>query len=475
MPNRSNYPPFIVLAGIIVAIALSCTQPTDVVSPITSTTLSLVAERLPTTPDGMIYEVWAASSNDTVSLGKFLYNVDSLKFYDSTGTERPNKFTLHDDLLKKAAGGYVWNSVFVSVETYPGSNTTPGPIMLVDQVTNPDDDPITMVFPLSDSLWQAGLFYNFEGVSDRNPYAGIGQGLWFSRFKHDYKLLNDTLSVSIDSSGPLMPAADTSKYYPCHVRSIRVETTLVTFPPDTLVFGYDYSANVDTIKKIAVRIDWDTCKLNPPTMRASLVTTYDTVPHVLDVSVFDQYYQGLPDYTSYGWKYRGWVVSTTVPKTAIGSFTPPAWKYKGPTWNFIPGDTGGLLTTGTFTSLERRSESGNPYGYPKPANSMYDVTPQSPGADFLNGSAMAGPLHGLSYVQLVPFTSHEGTVFVSLEPINFVGRNTNFPLIFAMRDIANNPYVYTQDIVEEDMYNKTSHVKGDLQGFPAVYVTIERF
>jgi hypothetical protein len=474
MPNRSNYLPFIVLAGLAVALALSCTQPTDVVTPVSSTTLSLVAERMPTTPSGMIYELWAAGSNDTVPLGQFLYNADSIKFYDSTGADRSNQFVLNDDLLKKSNAGYVWQSVFVSVETAPKSGGSHGPIMLIDQVTNPDDDPIILTFPLADSLNQAALYYNVDGASDRNAVTGRGQGLWFSRYAHILKRMQDTLSVAIDSSLPPSPIEDTTKEYPCHVKSVSVETTYVTFGSDTLLMGYDYHT-VDTVKKIAVRIEYEMCKYGPPYRKASFAFTWDTVPHVADLSVYGQAYEGLPDYTPYGFKYKGWIVSTAVPKSAVGSFTPPPWKYKGPTWNFMPGDTGGLLTTGTFSSLTQPDDDGNPYGYPKSASSMYAVSPPCPGGDFLDGAAMAGPLHGLNYVQLAQGLPNQATVFISLEPVNFVGRNTNFPLIFAMRDLPTSPYALLGDTVTQDMYNKASYIRGDLQGLPAVYVTLQRY
>jgi hypothetical protein len=474
MLRRTNFLPFLVLAAL-AAVWSGCSQPEDVVTPITSTSLTLAAERLPTTPSGMIYELWVAGASDTVSLGKFFYSADSAKYYvpggGSSWVERSNTFAFDDDLLKYQMNGSVksfkYSSVFVSVETYPTDDAAHGPIMLIDAVTDPNNDPLELVFPLSDTLWLATARMNMESTSDRN-LTNDGRGVWFSIYRAVDITRVDSLSLDTASSQVSIPIdeRDSSHTYICRIYNIRVESSLVAFGLDTLYY------DADTVRKIAVRYDQDVCYPASPWTKPSYVFTYQLAPEdTLSINLFSQDNFNLPNYSEFGWKYKGWVVSDQIPNTAMGAFTPPAWVYKGTSFNYIPGDGGGLFTTGTFSRIDTTDDDGNPYGYPKPASSLYDVTPLFPGGDFINSTTMNARF-GTGPVDLL---GGPGTAFISMEPANNPDTNTNFPLIVMLRSLPyDNPGSAMGSTVQLNMFNKSSHIGGDLQGFPTISIQLDR-
>ena len=77
MLRRLTFLPFLILAVAVCIGWLGCTQPEDIVTPISSSEITLAAERLPSLPDGMAYELWVADNSDTVSLGKFTWDAAS--------------------------------------------------------------------------------------------------------------------------------------------------------------------------------------------------------------------------------------------------------------------------------------------------------------------------------------------------------------------------------------------------------------
>lgn len=473
MLRRTNFLPFLVLAAL-AAVWSGCSQPDDVVTPITSTSLTLAAERLPTTPSGMSYELWVAGSSDTVSLGKFFYSADSAKFYVPSGgspwVERSNVFVLEDDLLKYQVNGsvksYKYSSVFVSVETYPTDAAPHGPIMLIDEVKDPETNPLELVFPLSDTLWNATCRMNMETPSDRDG-GNDGQGIWFATYTFADSQYYNFIDLDTSSTTVTIPVnqRDPDSLYLCRVYNIRPETTLYILDPNLLYL------DSDTLKKITMRYDVDMCSPQSPWTKPFYTFVYDSVSVQADLHFFSQDNFGFPDYTEYGWKYKGWVVSEAIPGNAMGDFTPPAWVYKGNSFNYIPGDGGGMFTTGTFTRVDSTDDDGNPYGFPKPASSLYPIAPARPGGDFINSAAMmarfgTGP---------VSFLSAPGTAFITLEPVNLVDTNTNFPLIVMLRSLPyDNPGSAMGLTVQLNMFNKSSHIGGDLQGFPTISISLDR-
>ncbi len=55
----------------ILAFAIGCDQPDDVVTLDSSAYVTLNPERLPSNPEGTVYQLWIADDTDTLSLGKF--------------------------------------------------------------------------------------------------------------------------------------------------------------------------------------------------------------------------------------------------------------------------------------------------------------------------------------------------------------------------------------------------------------------
>ncbi|TET94061.1 MAG: hypothetical protein E3J26_05250, partial [Candidatus Zixiibacteriota bacterium] len=115
----------------------------------------------------MIYELWVANDRDTVSLGKFGYHQTWKTFHDENGDERPdsNYFVLEGDIFDYSIERH--GHIFVSVETNPDDlPEVPGPIMLIDIVTEPSSDLIELRFPLNDSLTTTTVAFNMETPSD---------------------------------------------------------------------------------------------------------------------------------------------------------------------------------------------------------------------------------------------------------------------------------------------------------------------
>ena len=106
MLRRIKFLPVLLLAAFVVVMAAGCSQDEDVVSPVSTTELTLSALRLPIPPPGMIYELWAASSDDTISLGKFSYDPTLQTFLDANGDPRENVVQLGGDVFD-------YNALFV--------------------------------------------------------------------------------------------------------------------------------------------------------------------------------------------------------------------------------------------------------------------------------------------------------------------------------------------------------------------------
>lgn len=473
MPRRNNRLIFLAITLISLTLYWSCSQPGDVILEKSTTVVSLTSERLPSPPEGMIYELWvcknetvdtSVATSDVKSMGRFSFDNDVKKYYDENGVEIENRFVLDDDIFN-------YSKIFVSVELIddPEPNR-PGPIMLLDDVTLPDENPMYLVFPLSDSLHRATAAYNKETVSDRSP-SNVGRGIWFCNYETGRDSITDTNGIA-NIYFDTIDAEETDLIINCVEDEFGepvCDTSVAKMPWDTISteiqvvdvdYGADTIAYVDNITHTRVDIVYDSFSdTEAPYQKVNIRLYVNTTSFGVNLHIFNQFDFNLPDYSSLGWKYKGWIVSKAIPNTAIGDFTPPAWPYHTNNYNYLPGYTGGLLTTGTFSEIAA-ADDANPF-------TIAGVkVPPYPGEDFLNSEAL---LDSLGLVTMPNLNSDSGTVFLSLEPMNFITDTTNFPLYVMVKaiDPASN---------NEGMFNRTGTIKGDLFWFPEVTVSIiERY
>ena len=518
MSRRNNR--LIILIMILTTLSLfwGCSQPENVLSDIGNSRLTLITERLPALPSGMVYELWVTDINSSdVSLGKFSYDhVNRMYFepYDTGDTiapvERSNVFWLEDDLLKQYEDEnelhYWFTSIFVSVETFPVDNNGAdhGPIMLHDVVTDPSDDQIEMRFQnkvTTDPLSDATVRFNMETVSDGNNYtSSLGQGLWFSTYRLDFLYLPDTTSIDIvlvsdtieaeisiiydefgDSIGyEILNTEDIYKKTILSVDTAYLDSTIVTFGADSIYLDSDTLWH----KRYAVEFEWDSLTENHTA--PYVITTYYPENIVYDtvwvaLNLFEQDDFALPDYGD-DWKYKGWIVSSTAvaspSNVSLSSlipdrFTPPAWKYNSPVNELIPGDDGVLVSTGTFSVVDDPDDA-NPFVL----NPL--LVPPYPGEDFVNAIKLDSA-YGTGLTEkfdFLPSGTNYGTAFITLEPSNFNG-NTNFPLIVFGKRLPSSKGDANVDNSAEwtdfDMWNWSQTVETDLIGFPQITVEVERF
>jgi hypothetical protein len=458
----------LLLAGLAVVLVAGCSQDEDIVSPVSTTELTLSALRLPTPPSGMIYELWAANSSETLSLGKFSYREEFKRFMDETGAARDNIFSLGDDIFK-------YNSVFVSVEVHPDNNLSAhGPIMLIDDVSDPANSPFQLAFPLADSLWEGYVRYNMEGVSDRDRHLNDGNGLWFSRYQATIYDVPDTFAILIDTVDSVINTGSSPVTFIVGVEDI--ETTITFVEQDTTLWSVGkiwlgdqplvhYGLSFRFITYIDSTLPYEA---------RALSIKFDTASRNDTVELFSQDYRDLPDYSSWGWKYKGWVVLAhynSVPMTTRWRMTPPVWRYKTENYNWMPGDSGVLFTTGTFSRIDL-PDDGNPYKLDGP------VAP-FPGEDFLNSTVLQAQF-GIDRVEMMPQAAgNVGTVFISLEPDNSPYDTTNFPLILMTQSL---PYlrdttITNNTLVSVSMMNRSGTLDNDpiSPGFPQIDIALKRF
>lgn len=477
MPRRNNRLIFLILGLLAMTVVWSCSQPDDVLTGISSTKVSLTAERLPTLPDGMAYELWVANEQDTVSICKFLYDQVNGVYLNLDSTTRSDEFLLSSDI-------YSYKTLFVSVETNPDNNTaSPGPIMLLDDVTDPTEDPINLLFPEKDSLWRATARFNMEAVSDNSSALNDGRGVWFTSYLRSSKYFPDTTFLEVDDIDSQLVAVDVEcevdsdgntlscdttnwdelyAYKQHYIDSIWYETTLVAYGPDTLLLGPERY-------HIGARVHVDSFSdSNPPwySYTFTINTIVDTQYDALDI--FSQGDLGVPTYQSWGWHYKGWVVSPYIDTSVVASrMTPPAWPYTSLFNTWITGAGGALISTGSFYKMNEPDLDGNPFA-------ISDKVPSYPGEDFLNTTALQDSF-GVTSVNFAPLSSGNlGTVFITLEPDNFSSR-TNFPLFVFVEPVPSDRTVITRTLVQIGMTNWTSSLDNDLRGFPKIKIAIERF
>ncbi len=480
MTRRTGRLFFLALLVSGLSVYFSCSQPDDIMIPVSRTELYLWGkevvpgtantkpQNLPTNAEGMMYELWVANDQETLSLGKFGWRqFPELTFIDESDTLlRPdsNCFVLGADI-------YRYSHIFMSVESIPDLvPLVPGPIMLIDEVTNPKNNLIELRFPLNDSLLTTTVYFNMETPSDSDRDANDGYGVWFSEYNTDNRYIQDTFSLDSfelvyieDSTLP----QDTFTWY---VADIINDTAFDT----AKVFG------IDSVKQKIVRFDSVLAKdtiwpftIMDDTADANGVTTFfytigDSITIIRDN--FSQNEYGLPDYSNWGWRYKGWVVSPEVP-TGTGQITLPAYKVNTNQFDsLMPGIDGGLLAMGTFTDIEA-ADDGNPY-------CVGPRVPQFPGEDFLTNlpSGLQAPPQG-SWGGLLPYSNgNSGAVFITLEPVNFVTDKTNFPLLVFAKPFPKNRSDIRdyEDPYEFNMKNLTETNNGPAEGFPLIVVDIRR-
>ncbi|MCH7946733.1 MAG: hypothetical protein IIC66_02935 [candidate division Zixibacteria bacterium] len=464
MSNRIRR--LLIMAALVVATTVywGCSQPADVLAPFSTSEVTLNPQVLPANFPGMHYELWVANSQDTVSLGRFGYDEFNKRFLEVDGSLRAdsNLFTLDDNIFK-------FSKLFVSIEedAFPALSS-PGPIMLIDDVTLPSDLSVDLVFPLSDILWDATARYNMETTSDSDRVALDGYGIWFSSYQRLFDSIRDTLSLDsfwVDTTYEIFPRDTIIRNL---INIFRDSTKCDTCPfiskDTTRIFG------VDSFSHAVIRFYQDVQNDTAAAGDSILVTIPNFIYTIgsLFAFNFDDFTQdsfALPDYDSLGWNYKGWVVSPTVAPSAVGSVTLPAWRPNSSNDSLMPGISGGLLTTGTFSKINE-PDNNNPYvAGPR--------LPQFPGEDFI--ANLPGGMTTGNWGGLVPLSSgNSGTVFISLEPTNFVTDTTNFPLIAFMGNIPSNDSTVTATVVIINMQNRTQ-TNDPFIGFPRIRVDIKAF
>ena len=464
MSNRIRR--LMILAALVAATTVywGCSQPADVLAPFSTSEVTLNPQLLPANFPDMHYQLWVSNTQDTVSLGRFGYDEFNKRFLEVDGSLRAdsNLFTLDDNIFK-------FSKLFVSIEEdVDPAPSSPGPIMLIDDVTLPSDLSVDLVFPLSDILWDATARYNMETTSDSDRVALDGYGIWFSSYQRLFDSIRDTLSLDsfwVDTTYEIFPRDTIIRNL---INIFRDSTKCDTCPfiskDTTRIFG------VDSFSHAVIRFYQDVQNDTAAAGDSILITIPNFIYTIgsLFAFNFDNFTQdsfALPDYTIYGWNYKGWVVSPTVAPSAVGGVTLPAWRPNSDNDSLMPGINGGLLTTGTFSEINK-PDNNNPYvAGPR--------LPQFPGEDFIVN--LPGGMDTTNWGGLVEFNSgNSGTVFISLEPTNFVTDTTNFPLIAFMGNVPESRSIITSTIVIINMDNRTQTNDPSI-GFPRIRVDIKAF
>ncbi len=438
-----------------------CSQPQDVLTPVSQTKLWLHEERMPTTPPNMVYELWLGNITqtdtviikDAVSLGRFKYDYSQRAFETETGADRPdsNEFRINHDILN-------YNSIFMTVEASNDPQpTVPGPIMLIASATDPT---IRMLFPMSDTLWQATVWYNMQTPSDGSDPSGIGEGIWFSIYNSKTEPFADTIGISgwtVDSS---------------------LDSNLVDGMVDTIIVGVDSSTiaietlqvikGLDTLQQIVTRYEaLHAVQTHSPYYSTKLNVDFDVVDH--GTIHWDDFGQGenngdfgFPILKDWGWKYKGWVVAPQIPQSAVGKMTKPAWSVQNV---YLDQTDGGLISTGTFYDVTK-PDSANPY-------SAGTRVPPYPGEDFLQNLPPGVP----TPLNLIPNATGEnpGRVFISLEPTNAQTDTTNFPLILFVGPLPSSANQVRAAATQQYVLRGWMQTDDPYRGFPAITVEIQRF
>jgi hypothetical protein len=522
MYRRFNRLLCIALSAALLAVFAGCSQPDDVLSPVSSTKIILTPERLPTLPQGMIYELWLKKNNDDViSLGKFGWDSRLYRFYDAAGNRRDSIWEVAFDALQG-------KSLMISVENNPDPQpSVMGPVMLTDTLVDPAKRPMKMIYPRD--FWQAQPGYSITSPTDGNSYNGQASGIWFAQYEFVRIDWMDTTEVRMslfagtlftlvidtiwDSTvvPPAISRIDTTNLN--DLQNTLIKTAITNVRSDTNFHYIPDAATllIDSLRLIRQKFDVITHFANATndtifytdtirragfpdsiaTFAAAPFTIYDanqaTYTTSLNVDTVDVFFNSLADtlidrpvldLNGTGWHYKGWVISPSIPSSAgFGKLSKPSWNLATADYVLNPSDAG-ILTTGTFRQFEGNDDS-NPY-------SMTKRVPSFPGEDFLiNLPPGVGP-RGIYLADSLNPLVRTGTAFITLEPDNFNSDSTNFPLIIFTSQgrlpkydsitvvrTNYNPTIFKLDYLFP-LQNWASSVNGNTAGFPAVHVGLIR-
>ncbi len=514
MCRRYNRLLFLGLSAVFIIMMWGCSQPDDIMTPASTTKLILRPERLPTLPNGMIYELWVKNDdNKPISLGKFNWNSELYQFHDSAGNKMDSLWTVNFDALK-----YKW--ICLSVETYPDLEPdSMGPVMLQDTIADPEKKPIKMLYPIDLWLGQAG--YAVTTPTDGNSYVANGSGVWFALY------IFDTTRSYFDTTGAFTGLYNSKNF---QKRLLKLDTIgwdstieppiplLDTLEKDSLSHALDtvgltnvritidsnFVILLDTFVHTSVVFDYATIPIN-----VGSEDIYDTVlmvipsgkeesteviiPPFADYHLPDVYYgrsnektqkldnfllnaEELPDLAKAGpgqsdikWHYKGWVISPYLkPDSSFGKLTKPSWS-SIVIENLLSPPSAGVISTGSFKDFEGPDDS-NSY-------SMNKRVPAFPGEDFLVHLPQGIGPDGITFGNPSDPSERSGTVFVTLEPDNYNNSTTNFPLILMMSEerMPSLRTVSDKTLIQDfRLANWFRAVDGDMSGFPAIHVKLIR-
>jgi hypothetical protein len=513
MHGRYNRLLFLVLSAFVVSSFWGCSQPDNIVAPASTTKFVLSPERLPSPPEGMVYELWVKNDDgQPISLGKFDWNDELYRFYDTAGNRIDSIWTVGFDALK-------YKYLCISVENYPDPDpASMGPIMLQDTIVDPSKKPIKMLFPVD--LWLGVARYCVQSPTDAERLEKDGSGIWFGLYTSDTLWIYDTTysyiqydiynenqfkKRPIDTLGfdtnfdPPRPIYDSAVLDALsHLLDTIASTNARQVIDSHYVISMDTFVHIGSVfdyVTVPVNVSYDTIYDTLPIMRRNgtevdsviavppLIdyehtawTIYTIVSHKITVERFLPDYQDLPNMSEagpggvdLGWHYKGWVLSPYLePQSAFASLTKPCWG-KTVIENWLDPSDGGIITTGSFKSFEA-PDDGNPY-------SMNKRVPSIPGEDFLISLPMG--VNEISFASETDREAEAGTVVITLEPDNYNNPSANFPLVLFVSSHRIPSYDFISDTssVQEmtlPMLNLYRAVDDDIIGFPAIHVTLIR-
>ena len=484
MRLRARYTPVIAITAILTVSVLGCSDTDPVLSSFTDSSITLSPSRLPSPPNGMIYELWAVKVDDQtgllfdlISIGVFDWDQELYVMRDASGVKRSRVFEKNLNILK-------YDILFVSIEQIADIGT-PGPIMLADIIAAPEDKAqLQLDSPFPFDQFTTGVVSVVSPSDALNPSTETS-GVWFSFYSRGARTVTDTLQIvkiKTGANGPQQISRD----------SLKDDTTFTTL--DTLgidsVSATTYrtfsSYGLDTFVINTVVPWWHTELIN----KTGSTLTYifgdaihiDTVAYESDkdyvfssnyttgasstdsIDIFTTGFQFLPSLTGSGWHYKGWVLG---PQTATG----PAkfvrmnfgenfefnWEKKGrlllPTGvfhdtlidslqidvdTFIFGPDTIIQPVYTYSHENGYHNPGDGESHPFLDDSRTRVPP-FPGEDFLSTSFSTrfsinpSPGSPLSFANSATDTA---IAFITFEPDNYTDTSKNFPLVILARELV---------------------------------------
>jgi hypothetical protein len=292
---------------IVFAFIWGCSQPDDVVAPISTTKICMSPACLPSTPDGYSYELWVMDTLDNhYSIGKFLWDNYMYRFYDLDSNRLDTVWTVQYDLLNPFYR-YLAVSVEELPDIYPDSA---GPIMLRDTIVNPEIWPMLLAFPVDYSY--ARVTFGMETPTDKDSDSHDASGVWFAFYDYHRDSIVDTTNVVSSAARAPRPQRYDTTYWRCDAgdafnctRWVEVTTsstadTLIVDssakPVDTLYWiceGRDEYGDCINWIDISDLFHWYDTLINPISYDT---VVYDTLMDTLAIScvIVDTNYQYVP-------------------------------------------------------------------------------------------------------------------------------------------------------------------------------------